>query len=55
MGINKTKVQQEQYLSELSEQFITLKTEVLTLEADLKTIIEKTDVELDGLLDYKSH
>lgn len=55
VGINKTKIQQEQYLSELSEQFTTLKTEVLMLEADLKTIIEKTDVELDGLLDYKSH
>lgn len=55
VGINKTKEQQEQCLSELSEQFNMLKTEVLMLEALLKTVIENTDVELDGLLDYKSH
>ena len=55
VGINKTKMQQEQCLSDLSEQFNLLKTEVLMLEAQLKTVIENTDIELDGLLDYKNH
>ena len=55
VGIDKTKVQQELYLAELSTEYEGLKKDVLELEAQLKKVVERTDIELDSLLDYKSH
>ena len=55
VGIDKTKVQQELYLAELSTEYEGLKKDVLELEANLKKVIESTDQELDSLLDYQSH
>ena len=55
VGIDKTKVQQELYLAELSTEYEGLKKDVLELEAKLKELIESTDQELDSLLDYQSH
>ena len=54
VGINKTKAQQELYLAELSVEYDSLKTDVLLLEAELKKVVERTDLELDTLLGYPS-
>lgn len=55
VGIDKTRVQQESYLAELSAEYEGLKKDVLELEVELKKVVEVTDHELDGLLDYQSH
>ena len=54
VGINKTKAQQELYLAELSAEYGSLKTDVLLLEAELKEVVERTDLELDTILGYSS-
>ena len=53
-GIDKTKAQQEIYLAELSKEYESLKIDVMKLEEELLRVVERTDIELDAILDYKS-
>ena len=50
VGIDRTKAQQEDNLLQLSQEYESLKVELLILESELTKVIENTDRELDILL-----
>jgi hypothetical protein len=50
VGIDRTKAEQEDNLFRLSQEYESLKVEILILESELTKVIESTDRELDILL-----